>query len=106
RRSAIDRNKTHRPARARLVDRLCDQLLAGARLAPDENVGLGRRGLLNGLVALPHRRVVADHLAEAAVLAELLTQRLRLAQRVLALNNLVEKDFQSLGIDRLGEVVV
>src|SRR5262249_47671675 len=103
---AIDRNKRHLPARAQLVDRLRNQFLAGARLAPDQDVGLRRRRLLDGLVNLPHVRAVADHLAEAAVLTELLAQHLHLAERVLPLDDLVEQDLQSLWFDRLGEIVV
>src|SRR4029078_9052682 len=95
-RRASDRNERHLPARAQLMDGLRNQLLASPRLAPDEDVGLRRRRLLDGLVDLPHVRAVADHLAEAPVLPELLAQRLHLAQRVLALNDFVEKDFQSL----------
>ena len=39
-RGAVDRHKRHLRARAELVDGLGHQLLAGARLAPDENDGL------------------------------------------------------------------
>ena len=48
----------------------------------------------------------ADHLAEGAVLAQLLAQHLDLAQRVLPLDDLVEQDLQPLRLDRLGQVVV
>ena len=67
---------------------------------------LRRRRLLDHLVDLPHRRAVADHRAEAAVLAQLPPQHLHLAQRVLPLDDLVEEDLQPLRIDRLGQVVV
>ncbi len=102
-RGAVDRHERHLRARAQLVDGLRDQLLAGARLAPDEHRCLRRRGLLDRLVDLPHLRAVADHLAERAVLAKLLPQDLHLAQRVLALDDLVEEDLQALRLDRLGQ---
>ena len=58
------------------------------------------------LVDLPHLRAAADHLAEGAVLPQLLAQDFDLAQRVLPLDDLVEEDLQSLRLDRLGQVVV
>ena len=48
----------------------------------------------------------ADHAAEAALLSQLPAQHLDLAQRVLALADLVEQDLQALRLDRLREVVV
>ena len=55
-RRAVDRHKRKRRARAELVDRLRDQLLAGARLAGDEHRRARRRRLLDDLVDLPHLR--------------------------------------------------
>jgi hypothetical protein len=43
---------------------------------------------------------------ESAVLAQLAPERLDFAQRFLALDDLVEQDFQPLDVDRLGQVVV
>ena len=83
-RRAVDRDERKRRARAELVDRLRDQLLAGARLAGDQHRRAGRRRLLDHLVDLPHLRAVADQRSERAVLAQLTPQRLHLAQRLRA----------------------
>ena len=96
----------NRRARAELVDRLRDELLAGARLAPDEHRCRRRRRLLDGAVDAPDARAVADDATEAAVLAQLPPQHLDLAQCLLALEHLVEQDPKALRIDRLGQVVV
>ena len=85
---------------------LRDELLARARLTPDQHRRGGRRRLLDDLIDLPHLRAAADHLAERAVLAELLAQHLDLAQRVLPLDDLVEQDLEPLRLDRLVQVVV
>jgi hypothetical protein len=82
------------------------ELLARARLAPDQHRRRRRRRLLDDLIDLPHLRAAADHLAERAVLAQLLAQHLDLAQRVLPLDDLVEQDLEPLRLDRLGQVVV
>ena len=93
-------------ARAELMDRLRDQLLARARLAGDEHRRARRRRLLDHLVDLPHLGAVADHRPERAVLAQLPPQRLDLAQRLLPFDDLVEQNLQPLDVDRLGQVVV
>ena len=105
-RGAVDRDERKRRARTELMDRLRHELLARARFAGDEHRRLGRRRLLDHLIDLPHLRTVADERAERAVLAELASQRLHLAHRLQALDDLVEQDFQALDIDRLGQVVV
>src|SRR5688572_20348511 len=105
-RRAVDRHERLLGARAQLVDRLGDELLAGARLAPDQHRRRRRGGLLDDLVDLAHARTAADHVAEAAVLAQLPAQDLYLAPRVLPLDDLVEQDLQPLRLDRLGQVVV
>ena len=66
-------------ARAQLVDRLRDQLLAGARLAEDQHRRRRRRRLLDHLIERAHRRAVADDAAEAPAIAQLPAQRLVLA---------------------------
>jgi hypothetical protein len=104
--NAVDRHVGHRGARAQLVDRERDELLARAALARDEHRRARGARLLDHLVDLPHLRAVADHPAEAAALAQLAPERLHLAQRLLPLHDLREQDLQPLRIDRLGHVVV
>ena len=57
-------------ARAVLVDRLGDQLLARARLALDQHAGVGRRDPLEPLDHVAHLRAVADDALEAELLVE------------------------------------
>ena len=103
---AVDRDKRKGRARAQLVDRLGDELLAGARLAVDQHRGGRRRGLLDDLVDLADRGTVADDPAERAVVAQLAPQPLDLTQRRLPLDRLVEQHAQPLGVDRLAQVVI
>ena len=93
-------------APAQLMNRLGDELLAGARFAVDEHRRGGRRRLLDDAVDRPQRRRVADHLAEAAVVLELPPQARHLAQRALALGDVLKQRAQALRIDRLRQVVV
>ena len=105
-RRAVDRHERKRRARAQLVDRLGDELLAGARLTRDQHRGQRRRGLLDHPVDGPDTRAVADDLAERAGLAQLPPEVPHLAQRVLPLDRLLQEDLQPLRIDRLAQVVV
>ena len=56
------------------MDRVRDQLLAGARLAADQHRGVGPRHLRDLLVDLPHRPAGADDVREVVALAQLLPQ--------------------------------
>src|SRR4051794_14625108 len=105
-RGAVDRDEREAGARAELMNRLRDELLAGTRLTGDEHRCTRRRRLLDHLVDLPHLRAVADDRAEGAVLAQLAAQRLHLAHRLEPFDDLVEENLQALNVDRLGEVVV
>ena len=49
---------------------------------------------------------MTDHRSEGASLAQLAPQHLHLAERLLAFDDFLEKDLQSLRIDRLGQVIV
>ena len=89
-----------------LVDRLRHQLLAGARLAPDQHRRAGRRGLLDRPIELADGRRVADDPAEAALVAQLAPQHADLATRRLPLDGLGQQDLQPMRIDGLGQVVV
>ena len=57
-----------------VVDRVRDQLLAGARLAADQHGGVGLRDLRDLLVHLPRRAAGADDVREVVALAQLLPQ--------------------------------
>ena len=103
---AVDRDVRRVGARAQLVERLGDELLAGAGLAADQHRRVGRRGVLDHLIDLAHLGALADHRAERAVFAELAPQHAHLAQRRVALDDLAQQDPEPLQIDRLGEVVV
>ena len=62
--AAVDDDEGLVGARARLVDRLRDELLAGARLARDEHGELGRRGLAQALEHAAHPGARADERPE------------------------------------------
>ena len=105
-RRAVDRDERERRARAELMDRLRDQLLAGARLAGDEHRRRGGRRQFDHLVNLPHLRAVPDERSEGAVFAKLTAQRLHLAHRLEPLDDFVEQHLQSMDLDRLRQIVV
>ena len=62
--AAVDDDERLVRARARLVDGLRDELLAGARLARDEDGQLGRRGLAEALEDGAHPRARPDERPE------------------------------------------
>ena len=103
---AVDRHVGHRHALAQLMDGLGDHLLAGARFAGDQHRGGRGRRLFDGAVDLPHHRGVADHAAEAALLAKLAAQFAQFAEGVLAFGRLAQQDFEPLHVDRFRQVVV
>ena len=105
-RRAVHRHERERRARTQLVDGLRDELLAGARLAPDENRGGGRRGLLDHAIHRPDARAVADDPAEAPLLAQLPPEIAHFAQRLLPLDRLLQQNPQALRVHRLTQVVV
>jgi hypothetical protein len=105
-RGAVDRDEGLRRALAELMDGLRHHLLAGPRLAPDEDRRRGRRRLLDHAVNLADRPGAPDDPAEAAVLAQLASQDTDLAQGLLPLGCLLDEDLQPARVDRLGQVVV
>ena len=60
--------------RAAIVERVGDQLLAGAALAADQDGDVGVGDLVDGLEDAPHRRALADDLLEAVGALHLLEQ--------------------------------
>src|SRR5439155_24937601 len=86
---AVDRDEGKARARAELMNRLRDELLACARLARDEDRSAGGRRLFDDLINLAHLRRVADERSKRSMLAKLTPQRLHLAHRLEALDDLV-----------------
>src|SRR5215204_1081343 len=105
-RRAVDRDERERGARTELVDRLGHELLAGTRLAPDQHRRARRGRLFDDAVNAADARAVADDPAEASLLAQLPPQLLHLAQRLLPLDRLLQKDPQSRGVDGFAQVIV
>src|SRR5579864_7937814 len=103
---AVDRYERVIGARADQMHRLGDEFLAGPGLAADEDRGVGRCGLLDDFVHFLHRPALADHLAERAVLPQLLAEHPDLAQCAMPLDDLVEQDPKPLRIDGLRDVIV
>ena len=92
-------------ALAVVVDRVGDQLLAGAVLALDEDVRLARRDALDQLEQLLHLLALADDVLELVAILQLLLQLLVLVDERLLLDRLLELVEQALGVDRLLEKV-
>ena len=67
-----------------MVQRVRDELLAGAALAPDHHGGAGAHDLCHLLVDPPHRSAVADDVGELVALAQLLAQLAVLLHQPLA----------------------
>ena len=70
-------------AQRAVVDRVRDQLLAGARLAANQRRGVGAGHLRDLLEDLPHRPAAADQVREVVPLAQLLAQVRVLVDEVL-----------------------
>ena len=72
-----------RPERV-VVDRLRDELLAGARLAADEDGRVGARHLHDLLADLPHRAARSEDVREIVAFAQLVTQAVVFVDEALA----------------------
>ena len=101
---AVERHERLVLARAVDVQRLGDQLLAGAALAGDQHRGRRRRDLAELGHDRVHRRRVADHPLEAELLVELLLQLDVRSLQPLRLRRLVGDGPQLVDIERLGQV--
>ena len=83
-RSATDLDeRLPRPQRV-VVDGLRDELLAGARLAADEDGRVGARHLHDLLADLPHRAARSEDVREVVALAQLVAQPVVLVDEALA----------------------
>ncbi len=72
--AALKRDEALIRARAVVVNRPRDQLLAGAGLALNQHGAVHRRDQLQGLEDLLHRRALADDVVEAVAIAQLRAQ--------------------------------
>ena len=85
--------------------RVGDQLLAGAVLALDEDVGLAGRDALDQLEQLLHLLALADHVLELVAVLQLRLELLVFVDQRLLLDGLLQLVEQPLGVDRLLEKV-
>ena len=91
---------------AQLVNRFRDELFAGARFAVHQHGRRGWGGLLDDAIDRPQGRRVPDHLAEPSLLVELMPQARDVAQRALPFGDMSKQCSETLGVDRLRQVVV
>ena len=83
------------------MDGVGDELLAGAVLPLDEDVGVAPRHALHQLEHLVHLLALADDVPEAELPFELLLEQQVLADQVAALDRALEHRQQRVGLDRL-----
>ena len=88
-------------ALAVVVERVGDQLLAGAVLALDQDVGVAAGDALDQLEHLVHLLALADDVAEAELVLDLLLEQQVLAEQVAPLDGPLEHREQRVGVDRL-----
>ena len=87
------------------VNRVGDELLAGAVLALQENVRLARRDALDQVEELLHLLALADHVLELVAVLQARLELLVLVDERLLLDRLLELVQETFGIDRLLEEV-
>ena len=83
------------------MDGVGDQLLAGAVLPLDQDVGVAAGDALHQLEHFVHLLALADDVAEAELPFELLLEQQVLADQVAALDGALEHRQQRVGLDRL-----
>ncbi len=88
------------------VDRVGDDFFARARLADDEDVGVGVGDHLDLFEEPLHARRLADEMAEGAHLLELTTKLEDLLLHHLLVFDGLENDLKARQIDRFGDVVL
>src|SRR5207249_7643936 len=101
---AVERDQRAVGARAPVVDRLGDQLLAGAALTGDEDRGAELRDGFDRLEDLLHLRRAADDVADVVAVADLAAELLELALQVGVLGRPLQVQPQLLDVERLGDV--
>ena len=90
---------------ALVVDRACEEFLAGSRLALEQDGRARWRGHRDCLHDAPDRRRVTDDLPLVAKLHDLLAEGLVLAPQPHKLERLIDGQFQLLWTNRFGDVV-
>ncbi len=105
-RAAVDRQEALVAPRAREMQRVGDQLLAGAALADDEHRRLGRRHQAHLLEEHLHLRRAADDALEPETLVELLVELDDLLLELALLELREDALAELVEVDRLGQVVV
>ena len=83
------------------MQRVGDQLLAGAVLALDQDVGVAAGDALDQLEHLVHLLALADDVAEPELPFELLLEQQVLADQIAPLDGALEHREQRVGLDRL-----
>ena len=104
--AAVDDHKGIVAAAAFLVHGAGHQLLAGAALAGDQNVGAGGCHLADHLVDVEHGRAVADNQAKMQVLLQFVVQDLFFVFDRLQIESLGDGLFQLVVVERFGHVIV
>jgi hypothetical protein len=104
-RTDVDRDEPPAMARAGLMNRSRDHLLAGAGLAGDEDRCRRRRNGFDQLKERSHRRALAGHRSQTESLVELLMQVRVLARETTLLERLVEDVHQLVELKRLRDEV-
>ncbi len=104
--AAVDGQEPLVAARARTVERVGHQLLAGAAVADDEHAGARGRHQPHLLEEVLHGRRAADDALEAVALVEHLAQVRDLLLELLLLDQVHHPLAQLVEIDGFGEVVV
>jgi hypothetical protein len=87
------------------VERVGDQLLAGAVLALDEDVRLAGRDALDELEQVLHLLALADHVLELVAILQLRLELLVLVDQRFLFDGFLQLVEEPLGIDRLFEEV-
>ena len=105
-RRAVDRDERTARARARLVDRLRDELFSGSALAPHEHRQVGLRDLLDLREHVAHRRARADHGPEPVVPTDALEQHPVLPREAGAIERAGDDEAHLVVVERLRNVVL
>jgi hypothetical protein len=104
-RAAVERDERLALARAEIVDRARDQLLAGAALAGDQHRGVAVGDAVDELADGADRRAVADDAGHRPGRGQGLTQPPHLAAGPAVLDRARDRQLDLIGIERLGHEV-
>ena len=102
---AVDRDERLVAPVRELVNRARHELLARAAFPVHKHGRVARRRQLDPAIYLLHALRLANQLAEAALLLQLMAQEADLARQRLLLDRFLEQHLQPRGVDGLGEIV-